>query len=100
MKTDTVSPAVAAIYLGLSKHSIYRLIRAGTLPADRTPRGYCIPYEGLKPLLVTRGGEEAARDRLFQRVLQIAERNPDVDGDALLEELEREDAAQRIAHAR
>jgi uncharacterized protein (DUF433 family) len=38
---------------------------------------------------------EAARERRFQRMLSIAQRNPDVDGDALLEELEREDAARR-----
>ncbi len=38
---------------------------------------------------------EAARDRRFQLMLSVAQRNPDVDGDALLEELEREDAARR-----
>ena len=39
--------------------------------------------------------QAAARARRFQKMLAVAQRNPDVDGDALLEELEREDAAQR-----
>jgi hypothetical protein len=37
----------------------------------------------------------AARERRFQRMLAVAKRNPEVDGDALLEELEREDAECR-----
>jgi hypothetical protein len=38
----------------------------------------------------------AARARRFQKMLAVAQRNPDVDGDALLEELEREDAERRV----
>jgi antitoxin (DNA-binding transcriptional repressor) of toxin-antitoxin stability system len=38
---------------------------------------------------------DAARARRFRRVLAIAERNPDGDGDAFLEELERDDAERR-----
>lgn len=38
---------------------------------------------------------DAARERRFRRVLAIAERNPDIDGDALLEELERDDEERR-----
>ena len=38
---------------------------------------------------------DAARDRRFRRVLAIAERNPEGDGDAFLEELERDDAERR-----
>ena len=37
----------------------------------------------------------AARERRFKRMFAIAERNPGLDGDALLEELEREDAERR-----
>jgi excisionase family DNA binding protein len=97
MNAGLLSPNIAAIYLGLSKATIYRLIREGKLPAVRLGRTYRVPYEDLLPLLASRGGEAAARDRLFQRVLKIAEKNPDVDGDALLEDLEREDAARRLA---
>jgi uncharacterized protein (DUF433 family) len=39
--------------------------------------------------------QEAARQRRFRRMLAVAQRNPDVDGDLLLEELEREDAERR-----
>ncbi|MGE0543416.1 MAG: DUF433 domain-containing protein [Dehalococcoidia bacterium] len=42
---------------------------------------------------------EAARERRFERMLSIAQRNPDGNGDALLEELEREDA-ERLARSR
>jgi antitoxin (DNA-binding transcriptional repressor) of toxin-antitoxin stability system len=38
---------------------------------------------------------DAARERRFRRALAIAERNPDGDGDAFLEELERDDAERR-----
>jgi uncharacterized protein (DUF433 family) len=41
----------------------------------------------------------AARERRFRRMLSIAQRHPDGDGDALLEELEREDAV-RLARSR
>jgi hypothetical protein len=37
----------------------------------------------------------AARERRFRRVLAIAERNAEGDGDALLDELERDDAQRR-----
>jgi hypothetical protein len=39
--------------------------------------------------------QDTARARRFQKMLAVAQRNPDVDGDALLEELEREDAERR-----
>jgi uncharacterized protein (DUF433 family) len=38
---------------------------------------------------------QAAREQRFRRMLAVAQRNPDADGDALLEELEREDAERR-----
>ena len=46
----------------------------------------------------TSSRRDTARDRRFRKMLAVAQRNPDVDGDALLEELEREDAERR-AHA-
>jgi hypothetical protein len=48
-----------------------------------------------RKLLLREGGRDAARERRFRRMLSVARRNPDVDGDALLDELEREDAARR-----
>jgi excisionase family DNA binding protein len=100
MKEDVISPHIAAVYLGLSEASIYRMIRAGTIPVIRDGRAYRIPYEGLKPLIEKHGGEEAARGRLWDRFLRIADRNPDVDGDALLDELEREDAERKAGAAK
>ena len=38
---------------------------------------------------------DAARERRFRRMLAVAQRNPEVDGDALLDELERDDAERR-----
>jgi hypothetical protein len=46
----------------------------------------------------TSSRRDTARDRRFRKMLAVAQGNPDVDGDALLEELEREDAERR-AHA-
>src|SRR5215210_4839508 len=97
MESEMLSPHLASVYLGLSRGSIYRLIREGKLSAIRNGRGYRIPREALDPLIATHGGEEAVRERLFDRVLAIANRNPDVDGDVLLEVLEREDAERRAA---
>jgi hypothetical protein len=42
-----------------------------------------------------RSHQELARDRRFRKMLAIAQHSPDVDGDAILEELEREDEARR-----
>jgi hypothetical protein len=39
--------------------------------------------------------QNAARARRFQKMVAVAQHHPDVDGDALLEDLEREDAARR-----
>ena len=38
---------------------------------------------------------DVARERRFRRMLAVAQRNPEVDGDALLDELERDDAERR-----
>lgn len=48
-----------------------------------------------RAILADSRNREAARERRFARMLAVAQRNPDVDGDALLEELEREDAERR-----
>ena len=46
-------------------------------------------------LAPVRSRGDAVRARRFRKLLAIAQRNPDGDGDVLLEELEREDAARR-----
>jgi hypothetical protein len=40
-------------------------------------------------------GEDAARGGRFRRLFAIAEKNPEGDGDALLEQLEQEDDERR-----
>jgi hypothetical protein len=56
-------------------------LRAGEAPHGAVPDGV--------------GVNAAKRDRRFRRMLAIA-RHSEIDGDALLEQLEREDAADRL----
>lgn len=48
-----------------------------------------------RDLLVRAEPRDPAHERRFRRMLAVAQRNPDADGDPLLEELEREDAELR-----
>ena len=91
MLRDVMTPEQVADYLQLDKETIYRLIRDRRLAATRIGRAYRIPRQDLETFLVTNSTRPEVRQALFARVNEIAERNPGVDGDALLEELERED---------
>jgi excisionase family DNA binding protein len=92
---DVLTPSQVAAYLQVSTETVYRLIRRRQLAASRVGRRYRIPRRDLEAFIAATGGRAAIRERQFQRVLEIAQRNADVDGDALLEELERQDAAER-----
>ena len=93
---DMLTTEQAADYLGVPISTVRELIRDGQLAAARVGRSYRIVRRDLDTLLTAHADDPAYRDALFRRVLRIAERNPDLDGDALLEELEREDAERRM----
>ncbi len=80
-----------ADYLQLSPAAVYRLIRRKQLAASRIGRSYRIPREDLDAFLLAHSTRPEVQDALFDRVLAIADRNPGLDSDEVLEELERED---------
>src|SRR5947199_9838630 len=92
---DVLTPEQVAEYLQLNTDTVYRLIREERLAASRIGRTYRIPKEDVEQFLLVNSSRSAVRAALFRRVKEISERNPDVDGDKLLEELERMDELKR-----
>ncbi len=95
MLRDVMTPEQVAEYLQLDKETIYRLIRTKQLAATRIGRAYRIPRQDLDTFLLANSTRPEVREALFRRVNAIAERNPGVDSDELLEELEREDEERK-----
>ncbi len=91
MLRDVMTPEQVADYLQLDKETVYRLIRDRKLAATRIGRAYRIPREDLDTFLLANSTRPAVQEALFARLAEVAERNPGVDGDDLLEELERTD---------
>lgn len=96
---DILTPQQAAEFLQLSTEMIYRLIRSNQLAATRIGRSYRILREDLDTFLITHSNRPEVREALFARVNAIAERNPSVSSDDVLEELEREDAERKRRRA-
>lgn len=94
---DVMTPEQVAEYLQLTKDTVYRLIRQRRLAATRIGRSYRIPRHDLEVFLQTHSTRDEVRDALFKRVLSIAERNPDVSSDDVLDELERMDESRAAA---
>ncbi len=88
---DIMTPEQVAEYLQLNTDTIYRLIREKKLAATKIGRAYRIPREDLEAFLMAHSTRPAVRDALFRRFMAIAEQNPGVNSDAVLEELEQED---------
>src|SRR5215210_2085325 len=98
MLRDVMTPEQVADYLQLDKETIYRLIRDRKLAATRIGRSYRIPREDLDTFLVANSTRAEVRKALFDQVMGIAELNPGVNSDDLLEELERtDDERKRLA---
>ncbi len=91
MLRDVMTPEQVADYLQLDKETVYRLIRGKRLAATRIGRAYRIPREDLDAFLLANSTRPAVQEALFARLAEVAGRNPGVDGDDLLEELERAD---------
>jgi excisionase family DNA binding protein len=98
---EIMTPEQVAAYLQLNKDTVYRLIRSHKLPAARIGRTYRIPKQDVEAFLMANSTRAELRSALFKRVLEFAERNPGVDSDQVLEELEAWDEEQkaRRAHA-
>ncbi|MBI4318701.1 MAG: helix-turn-helix domain-containing protein [Chloroflexi bacterium] len=90
-----MTPEQVAAHLQLNKDTVYRLIRQRKLAATRIGRTYRIPKEDLEAFILANSTRTSVRDALFHRVYAIAQRNPQLDGDELLEDLEQRDEQRR-----
>lgn len=97
---EIMTPEQVAEYLQLNTDTVYRLIRQKKLPAAQIGRAYRIPREDVEVFLQAHSTSPQLRSALFRRVLDLAERNPGVDSDAVLEELEAWDEEQKQQRAR
>ncbi len=99
---EVMTPEQVADYLQLNTDTVYRLIRGNQLAASKIGRAYRVSREDVEAFLLSNSSRPQVRQALFERVLSIAERNPGVDSDAVLEELEAidEERKARRAHAR
>lgn len=91
---DILTPDQVASYLQMNKETVLRLIRRRELAASRIGRTYRIPRQDLEAFLLTHSTRPQVRQVLFDRMLALADRNPGLDSDQVLEELERADDAR------
>ena len=92
MLSDMMTPEQVAGYLQLNKDTIYRLIRQKKLATTRMGRAYRVPRQDLEAFIAANSTRSEVRQSLFKRVLDIARRNPDLNADALLVQLEETDS--------
>ena len=81
----------AAAYLRLPPESIRRFINERKLAATQVDGTYRIVQQDAHAFLLANAHLPEVQDASIACVNAIAERNPGMDGDELLEELERED---------
>src|SRR5437016_1231808 len=96
---EIMTPEQVADYLQLNKDTVYRLIREKKLAATQIGRAYRIPREDVETFILAHSTRPAVREALFRRFMAIAEHNPGVSSDDVLEELEQQDE-ERKAQAR
>jgi excisionase family DNA binding protein len=94
-----MTPEQVAEYLQLNKDTVYRLIRGRKLPAAKIGRTYRVLRQDVDSFLAAHSTRSELRSALFRRVLEFAERNPGVDSDVVLEELEAWDEEQKAQRA-
>ncbi|MEW6142137.1 MAG: helix-turn-helix domain-containing protein [Chloroflexota bacterium] len=87
-----LTPEQVAEYLKLNRETIYRYIREGKLSASRFGRSYRITGRDLELFLLAASTSPVAREALFSRLQDIAERNRAIP----FEEVER-DVAEAIS---
>jgi excisionase family DNA binding protein len=96
---EVMTPEQVAQYLQLNTDTVYRLIRSHQLAASRIGRTYRIPKEDVDSFLLAHSSRPQVRKALWDRVLSIAERNPGVNSDEVLDELEAMDEEEKRARA-
>jgi excisionase family DNA binding protein len=92
---EVMTPEQVADLLQVNTETVYRLIRDKKLAAVKIGRAYRITRENLDVFLAAHSTMPTLRDALFERVMAIAQRNPYLSSDDLLDELERIDEATK-----
>src|SRR5438105_3565474 len=92
---EIMTPEQVAEYLQLNTDTVYRLIRQNRLAAAQIGRTYRIPKEDVETFLLTHSTRPLVRQAMFERVMKIAQSNPDLDSDEVLEELEEVDRERK-----
>lgn len=92
---EIMTPEQVAEYLQLDPTTVYRYIRQGKLVASKLGRNYRIPKANVDLFLQAASTNPQAREALFRRVSEIAERNKGIP----LEQVE-EDVAKAVVQAR
>ena len=92
---EIMTPEQVADYLQLNKDTVYRYIREGKLVASKLGRNYRIPRANVDLFLLATSTSQIAREALFSRLENVAERNKGVP----FEEVGR-DVAEAIAEIR
>jgi excisionase family DNA binding protein len=92
---EIMTPEQVADYLQLNTDTVYRLIREKKLAATQIGRAYRIPREDVETFLMAHSTRPAVREALFRRFMAIAEQNPGVSSDDVLDELEQEDRRRK-----
>lgn len=92
---EIMTPEQVAEYLQLNTDTVYRLIRQKQLAASQIGRTYRIPKEDLENFLLSHSTRPEVRQALFDRVMRIAQNNPDLDSDVVLDELEQLDRERK-----
>jgi excisionase family DNA binding protein len=99
MVREIMTPEQVAEFLQVDRETIYRLIRRRQLAATKVGRSYRIRREDLDTFLSANSTRSEVQEALFSRLEEISKQNPEIDGDALLEELEREDDERKRRRA-
>src|SRR5438309_10053595 len=92
---EIMTPEQVADYLQLNTDTVYRLIRQNKLAASQIGRTYRIPKEDVETFLLSNSSRPQVRKALFDRVMGIANRNPELNSDDVLEQLERLDRERK-----
>jgi excisionase family DNA binding protein len=95
--SEVMTAQAAADYLRLNTDQIHRLITSGRIPATKQAGDYRIQKGELDSFLEANADDPILRAALFRRVLEVAEANPGVDSDEILEELEAYDEERKKA---
>src|SRR5712692_5955466 len=93
---EIMTPEQVAEYLQLNTDTVYRLIRQNKLAASQIGRAYRIPKKDVENFLFAHSTRPQVRKALLDRVMGIAQCNPELNSDDVLDELEELDG-KRVA---